>query len=158
MSTSDDDTQNFALAAVAALVALVVAGVIGLAVSTTSRPRAEAAEQAAAAERGEALGPAEHIYFEVASDALPPDAQELLLRLADLVRGNAGAMVLISGFHDSTGDPQRNAELAKNRALAVRHALEANGVDPQRLMLSKPQVTSGGADPRDARRVDIRVR
>jgi len=40
----------------------------------------------------------------------------------------------------------------------VRHALEANGVDPQRLMLSKPQVTSGGADPRDARRVDIRVR
>jgi outer membrane protein OmpA-like peptidoglycan-associated protein len=65
--------------------------------------------------------------------------------------------VLISGFHDASGDPAQNAELAKNRALAVRHALEANGVAPDRLVMSKPAVTTGGGDPKEARRVELRV-
>ena len=41
---------------------------------------------------------------------------------------------------------------------AVRHALEANGVSPDRLLLDKPALTAGGTDAREARRVDVRLR
>ncbi len=64
-------------------------------------------------------------------------------------------MVLISGFHDASGDAAHNAELARNRALAVRHALEANGVSPDRLVLDPPIAVAGGVE---ARRVDVRLR
>ena len=65
--------------------------------------------------------------------------------------------MLISGFHDATGNPEHNADLAKRRAQAVRHALEANGVSPSQLVLDKPQETTGGADAREARRVEMRL-
>ena len=42
--------------------------------------------------------------------------------------------------------------------MAVRHALEANGVTPDRMLLDKPALTTGGADAREARRVDVRLR
>jgi len=59
---------------------------------------------------------------------------------------------------DAGTDAAKNAELAKNRARAVRHALEANGVALDRLVLDKPMVASGGADAREARRVEMRLR
>lgn len=157
MSNQDDDTQNYALAVIAGIVALVIAGVIALATSTVMHKRAAAPAESAAAAPASALGPVERLFFEVGSDALPADANEALARVADAARSNAAASVLISGFHDASGDPEKNAELAKNRALAVRHALEANGVDPQRLIMSKPAVTTGGTDPREARRVEVRL-
>ena len=97
-------------------------------------------------------------YFASGSDALPEGAAQQLVELADAVRGQPGKAVLISGFHDASGDPAKNAELAKNRALAVRHALEANGVAPDQLVLAKPALTPGGGDPREARRVEVRLR
>jgi outer membrane protein OmpA-like peptidoglycan-associated protein len=97
------------------------------------------------------------VYFEVDSDALPADAVEVLNRVADAARGKPGTTVLISGFHDATGNPEHNADLAKRRAQAVRHALEANGVSPSQLVLDKPQETTGGADAREARRVEMRL-
>ena len=64
----------------------------------------------------------------------------------------------ISCYHDASGDAAQNAELAKNRALAVRHALEANGVAPDHLVMDKPIVATGGTDAREARRVEVRLR
>ena len=161
MSDNNDDTQNFALAVVAGVVALVIAGVIALAASTvmsaapaTPAAVAEAVAPTAANEAGVAP---ERLYFEVGSPALPADAAEVLTRVAEAARASAGATVLISGFHDASGDAAQNAELAKNRALAVRHALEANGVAPDHLVMSKPAVTTGGGDPKEARRVELRV-
>jgi outer membrane protein OmpA-like peptidoglycan-associated protein len=179
MNEQNDDAQNFALMAVAAVVALVIAGVLALAISTTmGGARGAGANTAAAATRGPAtpasgasvtqadaaaavpnLGPADgRIYFELASDALPADAQADLARIADAARADPGKVVLISGFHDESGDASKNAELAKNRAVAVRHALEANGVARERLVMDKPRVTLGGADAREARRVEMRLR
>jgi len=82
----------------------------------------------------------------------------VLVEVADAARMQADKVVLISGFHDASGDAATNAELAKKRALAVRHALEANGVAPDHLVMDKPLVTAGGADAREARRVEIRLR
>ncbi len=98
------------------------------------------------------------LYFEVGKSALPPDAADKLNAAADAVKSKAGANVVISGFHDASGNPEQNAELAKQRALAVRDALQAAGVDADRIVLEKPQQTLGGVDAADARRVEIAVR
>jgi outer membrane protein OmpA-like peptidoglycan-associated protein len=159
--SDNDDTQNYALAVVAGVVALVIAGVIALAASTvmSAAPAAPAAaaEAVVPVAANEAGMAPERLYFEVGSPALPADAAEVLARVAEAARASAGATVLISGFHDASGDAAQNAELAKNRALAVRHALEANGVAPDHLVMSKPAVTTGGGDPKEARRVELRV-
>lgn len=154
MSDNNDDVQNYALAVLAGVVALVVAGVIALAASTVVGQKAPAAGAAASAPAAATLP---RIYFEVDSDALPADALAVLAAVADAARANPAAAVLISGFHDATGNPEHNADLAKRRAQAVKHALEANGVPPERLQLDKPQQTTGGADPKEARRVELRL-
>ncbi len=155
MSDANDDAQNYALAVIAAVVALVIAGVLALSISRSGPPKAPTAPAQAAAAPAAAAAP--RVYFEVDSDALPGDAAELLARVAEEARAKPGAAVLISGFHDASGDPEHNADLAKRRAQAVRHALEANGVAPAQLVLDKPQQTLGGGDAREARRVELRI-
>lgn len=157
MSDNNDDGQNYALAVIAGVVALVVAGVIALAASTVMGKKAPAATAGAALAAAVAAAALQRIYFEVDSDALPADATAVLAAVADAARANPAAAVLISGYHDATGNPEHNADLAKRRAQAVRHALEANGVAPERLELAKPQQTAGGADPKEARRVELRL-
>lgn len=156
MSDNNDDGQNYALAVIAGVVALVVAGVIALAASTVIGKKTPAAVAGAAPAAATAAA-LPRIYFEVDSDALPADATAVLASVADAARANPAAAVLISGYHDATGNPEHNADLAKRRAQAVKHALEANGVPPERLQLAKPQQTTGGADPREARRVELRL-
>jgi len=154
MSDANDDAQTYALGAIAAVVALVIAGVLTLAISRSGPPKAPAAPASAAAPAEAALP---RVYFEVDSDALPADAMDVLNRVAEAARANPGAAVLISGFHDASGNPEHNADLAKRRAQAVRHALEANGVPAPQLVLDKPQQTLGGGDPREARRVELKL-
>ena len=158
MSEQDDEGQNFALIVLALVLGLVIAGVLTLAVSTTRGHSAPRAAQTSAAPGLEAAGPDGRIYFELGSATLPPDASAILVRVADAARAQAGKFVQISGYHDASGDAAKNAELAKERALAVRHALEANGVAPDQLVMDKPIVTTGGANAREARRVDLRLR
>lgn len=155
MSDAGDDAQSYALAAVAAVVALVIAGVLALAISRSGPPKKPAAAAAATAAPAEAVLP--RLYFAVDSDALPAQAMDVLDRVAEAARANPGAAVLISGFHDASGDAGHNAELARRRAQAVRHALEANGVPAAQLVLDKPQQTLGGGDAREARRVELKL-
>lgn len=149
----DDDNRNIALAVVAGVVALVIALVIG--VATWSMGEGDSQAKAATAETTEPANLTERIYFDTGSAALPADSMEVLNRVAELARAQAGVNVVISGFHDATGNAASNEELSKERALAVRHALEANGVAPDRLVLAKPAVTTGGGDEREARRVEL---
>lgn len=156
MSDANDDVQAFALAVVSGVVALVIAGVVALAAGSTAT-RAKSAVAAAPAQAEEPLR-IERVYFDSGADALSADAQAVLASLADAAREQDGTVVLISGFHDASGDPARNAGLAKQRAEAVRHALEANGIALERLVLDKPALVLGGSDPREARRVELRLR
>jgi outer membrane protein OmpA-like peptidoglycan-associated protein len=62
---------------------------------------------------------------------------------------------VLSGFHDSTGDPAMNAELAKQRAFAVRDALLGAGVAETSMELKKPEETTGSGNNAEARRVEV---
>lgn len=164
MNEQNDEAQSYALMVLAGLVALVIGGVLALAIFSTQRakplPAATAPTSAAAAAMAsaDAAEPEARVYFETGSDALTNEAQAALTRAADAARADGSKSLLISGFHDASGDAAQNAELAKKRAIAVRHALEANGVTPDRLVLDKPALTTGGSDAREARRVDVRLR
>jgi len=76
--------------------------------------------------------------------------------LADVVKGVAdGKKAVVSGYTDTSGDPEKNAELAKQRAFAVRDALKAAGVAEDRIELKKPEVSATGGDAAAARRVEV---
>ena len=94
------------------------------------------------------------LYFEVGKADLPADAPATLARVIAVVKTNDALHLVVSGFHDASGDPAMNAELAKQRAMAVAEALKANGVADSRIELKKPEQINAG-DAAEARRVDV---
>jgi outer membrane protein OmpA-like peptidoglycan-associated protein len=102
--------------------------------------------------------PMAKLYFELGKAELPADALTQLTPLITAAGDNSAAKWVISGFHDASGDAAANAELAKQRAFAVRDLLVSAGVSAQAIELSKPAVTMGGSDAREARRVDVTLR
>jgi outer membrane protein OmpA-like peptidoglycan-associated protein len=104
---------------------------------------------------GEAGVPLAQVAFEPGQTALSPKAKALLLDIAAGVKKMDGATLVLSGFHDTSGSPEVNARVAKERAQAVRNELVAKGMPAERIKLQKPQVMVGGNDPALARRVDI---
>lgn len=97
------------------------------------------------------------VYFAVGSSALSAEAQAELASVKQAVEAAAARKIVLSGFHDASGDPAKNAELAKDRAKVVREALKAAGVDAARIALRKPETTSADGPPEQARRVEIRL-
>ena len=92
-------------------------------------------------------------YFASAKADLAAGANEAL---ADVVKGVAeGKKAVVSGFHDATGDAALNAELAKQRALAVSDALKALGVAEDKIELKKPEETTASGNNAEARRVEV---
>ncbi|MCX7230823.1 MAG: OmpA family protein [Burkholderiales bacterium] len=97
------------------------------------------------------------VYFDSGVTALPADGAAALAPVVDALKANAAARIAISGYHDKTGNPEQNAELAKQRAFAVRDALGAAGVADTRITLRKPQEAQGDGNDREARRVEATV-
>lgn len=123
-------------------------------------PAAPAAATAPADADASLFGPTEKLFFEAGSNRLPADSTELLARVAESARANGGAAVLISAFHaaaNGAGDAAANAELSAQRADAVRHALEANGVPKERLSVAKALPTAVGTPAKESQRVELRV-
>ena len=97
------------------------------------------------------------IFFEVGSSIPPTDSKEQLEGLVAKARASSDLKLAVAGFHDKTGNPEVNADLAKKRAQAVRNLLVAAGIPEERIVLSPPEETSGGSDDREARRVEVGV-
>ena len=66
-----------------------------------------------------------------------------------------GRKVVISGFHDMTGNAAKNAVLANLRASTVRVALVAAGVAEQEIELKKPLKRVASGTNAEARRVEV---
>jgi outer membrane protein OmpA-like peptidoglycan-associated protein len=97
------------------------------------------------------------LYFASGQKALAADAAATLAPVLEALKAGADRRVAISGFHDRTGNAEVNAELAKQRAMAVRDALVAAGVAEARIELRRPVQTEGDGTDREARRVEVSV-
>lgn len=176
-SQDDDSQQRVALFLVFGLVALVVASVLVFGVyKRGSFVKAGGAAVPAAlvtAPASPVSSPAPASVAQAASDAASVKVEQGVVKfyfasskadlaagaseaLVDVVKGaQAGRKLVISGFHDATGDAAQNAELAKRRALAVRDALKAAGVAEAQIELKKPEQVTGSGSDAEARRVEI---
>jgi outer membrane protein OmpA-like peptidoglycan-associated protein len=182
MSFANTDQDNRVVAVVLIAILLMAIGVVlGVGVyrarsaaSETPVARAEPAAVAAAVEAASGQGtvPAPPVatgddssilvengvvkfYFALGKAELAPGAAEALTDA--IAAGKAGRRLVLSGYHDATGDPAKNAELAKRRALAVRDALLAAGVDASVIELRKPEETTGSGHAAEARRVEVEI-
>ncbi len=76
--------------------------------------------------------------------------------LSDVIKGvMSGKKAVISGYHDASGDAAKNAELAKQRAMAVRDLLKASGIAEDKVELKKPEQTTADGPAAEARRVEV---
>lgn len=171
-SSSDDDSQQrFALGFLFALIALVVSTILGVVVYKRGIAHAPKAPVATVVNAGGAAaagtvviaddaasvvveGGVVKFFFATGKADLAAGANEAL---AEVVKGvlEGGKTAVVSGFHDATGDAAVNAELAKQRALAVRDALKALGVAEDKVELKKPEATQGTGSNAQARRVEV---
>lgn len=179
----DDSQQRLVLGVLFGLIALVVALVIGVATYTKNQTMAGAASTASAAASATmpasaaivaalpASAPAAgtetdadaasvkvengvvKFYFASGKADLAKGANEALAEVVKAVA--AGKTVLVSGYHDASGDPAKNAELAKQRAISVRTALIQLGVAEGKVELKKPEQTLADGKPAEARRVEV---
>lgn len=177
-SQNDDSQQRVALFLVFGLVAIVVASVLVFGVkhrgaSGASVKAASAPAAVVAGTPGAATLPATASVAQAASDAASVKVEQGVVKfyfasgkadlaagaseaLLDVVKGaKEGRKLVISGFHDATGNAAQNAELAKQRALAVRDALTAAGVAEGQIELKKPEQITGSGPDAEARRVEI---
>jgi outer membrane protein OmpA-like peptidoglycan-associated protein len=158
MFSQDDDNQGLVLGVVFGLVALVIALVIGVSIYQTNLTATPAAPAAAAMPVGDGasvqvVDGVVKFYFATGKADLAGGANEAL---AEVVKAAAeGKTLVVSGFHDATGDAAMNAELAKQRALTVRDALKALGVAEDKISLQKPEQTLADGPANEARRVEV---
>ena len=95
------------------------------------------------------------LYFGVGEATLSAENKTKLGEFAAQAKLSGDKTIVISGYHDATGDAAQNAELAKQRALAVSAELKSLGLPEERFKLQKPEQLLGAADPQEARRVDV---
>ena len=135
------------------IVPLVVAMHGGAKVAATA-PAAPTAAVATAGDAASVVIENEKVIFYFASGKAEPhaDGAGALARIVDGVK--AGKKAAISGYVDSTGSAAANAEIAKQRALAVRDLLMGLGVAEDQVELQKPADIQAGSGAQ-ARRVEV---
>ncbi len=172
-SSDNDSQERFALGFLFILIALVISTAVGTVVVkrigaakaakaapaatalANNAPAAPVADTASAADAASVRveNGVVKFYFASAKADLAAGANEAL---ADVVKGIAeGKKAVVSGFHDATGDAAANAELAKQRAFAVRDALKGLGVAEDKIELKKPEETTASGSNAEARRVEV---
>jgi len=73
------------------------------------------------------------VHFEYDSSAVKPSKKSKLKAVADYLKANTADAVEIEGHCDERGTEEYNRSLGDRRALALREALAAQGVDPMRV-------------------------
>jgi len=97
------------------------------------------------------------VYFDASQSRLDATGRARVLTLATAMKAQPALRVTLHGYVDASGKADRNKDLARRRAQAVRDALTAAGVPADRIALEAPANITGGQSPALARRVDIVV-
>ncbi|WP_332749798.1 OmpA family protein [Hydrogenophaga sp.] len=167
MSSQDDEPEIRVMAFVLmAAVTLAVGLAVGIGVQksrggsgTSTSASAPAAVSAAAPVGDDASVVVENgvvkFYFASGKADLASGALDALGEA--ITAAKAGKKLVLSGFHDATGNPAFNADLAKQRAIVVRDALVGAGVAETAMELKKPEQTTGTGNNAEARRVEVMI-
>ncbi|MFT3777646.1 MAG: sodium-translocating pyrophosphatase [Ottowia sp.] len=136
------------------IVPLVVGFHPGSGTATASAHGGAAAPAVAEAETFSVVTEGEKVVFlfPTGKTEVGPGAEPLLAAVVDGVK--AGKTAVVSGYVDATGNAAQNAEIAKQRAVAVSAQLKALGVPDDRITLQKPADIQAGSGPM-ARRVEV---
>ena len=164
-----DEGAAVGLWAVLGIITLLLFGLIGglvirsINAKHADKPAAVAAPPAAAAQ-ADALVDVPlsgvivvRVLFDLDKSELQADAPAALAPAVKALADAPGKKLVIAGFHDPSGHAAHNAELAKQRAIAVRAALIAQGADGMLVLLRKPEQTALDGPPEEARRVEVRL-
>ena len=96
------------------------------------------------------------VYFASGASTLPANADKGVAELVGYFKAKPNGKLAISGYVDPSGDAAKNAEIAKQRAMAVREALKAAGVADDKVELQKPtDITAGSTSAAEGRRVEV---
>ena len=181
MFSQDDDSTGVVLGVLFGIIALVISLVIGVSIyqrnktmaaqaiasSTVGEPAGLKASAAisspvtAAAATGIAVADEASIMVEggVVKFFFASGKSELAGGSAQALSGilagaSAGQKVVVSGYVDNTGNADKNKEIAKQRAFAVRDLLKTVGVADDKIELKKPEDIKAGTGVQ-ARRVEV---
>lgn len=163
MSSQSDDNQGVVFGILGAVVVLAVALAVGFGLGKkghktvpTEVPVAAAIADTSDGARVLVEAGVVKFYFASGSADLASGAPEAV---ADAIAAvMTGHTLVVSGFHDATGDAAQNAELAKQRAFAVRDLLQGLGVAAEKIELLKPEETLADGDNAQARRVEVSIK
>ena len=95
--------------------------------------------------------------FAAGSDKLPVGSNEPLARFADAARGSASS-VRLSARYLTGANKERDFELAKARTGAIRHALQANGLNSGKMQVELIEMPDGSLTADAGNRVDLSLR
>lgn len=131
------------------------AGAAGSAAAPAAAPAAAApAEPAADAASVKVVDGTVKFYFTAGKAELAADGVKALTDILAGVKG--GKKALISGFVDPSGDPNKNSELAKVRAFAVKDLLMSSGVTDKQIVMVRPNdIKAGATSAAEGRRVEV---
>ena len=162
--TQRSSSRTLVIAAVVLLIVIAIAGIVlagrhtvapvpGTAAAVpdapvVTTPRAGAAPTPAAANE---------VMFAAGSDKVPAEANDKIAKFSEGARG-VGGMVRVTARYLTGANKARDAELAKSRTAAVRHALEADGVKAESLQVELVEMPAGALSERDANRVELSLR
>lgn len=184
MQSDSNEQERVVLCLLLSILVLLIGGVLGLGVlkakgatvSTTAGVSASASASASALTNSAAVAAPDNagvaqVALSASDASVVVDANSVAFYFAtgsaELASGagaalgdavaaaKAGRFVVLSGFHDETGDAAFNAELAKRRAMAVRASLLMAGAPEDRVVMREPEVLTGTGSNAQARRVDV---
>jgi K(+)-stimulated pyrophosphate-energized sodium pump len=137
------------------IVALLIVPLMGAGDHAAATP---AASHGTGADVAVAVAPVK-VLFEVGQIVLTDAGRKTVIDFAEVMKKDGTVVAEITGYTDQTGDPEKNKEIAKERAKAVHEQLKTAGVAENRLRLQPPAsvMTGSGADA-EARRVEITPR
>jgi outer membrane protein OmpA-like peptidoglycan-associated protein len=97
------------------------------------------------------------LYFDLGKASLPTNTVSTLEPIILWLENHDSSKAIISGYHDTIGNNDKNKKLAKARAQAVYDTLVVAGIDTTRIEMRKPQETTGSGDLAEARRVEVSI-
>lgn len=154
-------SRTVVIAAVVLLIVIAVAGIVLAgrynAPATGGAPSAPAAPVAST--QPDAAGPTSarnEVLFAAGSDRLAAQSSESIARFSESVR-IAGGVVRVTARYATGENKAKDVALAKSRAAAVRHALQANGVKAEGMQVELIEMPSGVLNDKDANRVDLSI-